>query len=145
MSVDTALLKMAVRMEGIEPVRKAFKVAGDVGFANTEKELYKDIAADIADKAKSRGSDLGSVFAKAAPSMRAGSNGKTAYVSLGGKAYPYALGAEFGSVRYKQFQPWRGTGDDAGYFLYPTIRADKDNIEKMAKEAVDKLLTIFST
>ncbi len=38
----------------------------------------------------------------------------------------YSFGAEFGSHRYKQFKEWRGNKDDAGYFLWPTVREYRD-------------------
>lgn len=37
-------------------------------------------------------------------------------------------GAEFGSGRYAQFQPWRGSGTGAGYFLWPAVRDDHEYI-----------------
>jgi hypothetical protein len=39
---------------------------------------------------------------------------------------PYDFGAEFGAIVYKQFRPWTGNGDDAGYFFYPAVRTFRD-------------------
>jgi hypothetical protein len=33
--------------------------------------------------------------------------------------------SEYGSNQSKQFSPWGGTGDSAGYFLWPSIRMDE--------------------
>ena len=51
-----------------------------------------------------------------------------------------AGGAEFGSYRYHQFKPWRGSSSDAGYFLYPSIRDDAGRIEEEYRDAVDDLI-----
>ena len=77
--------------------------------------------------------------AKTAPSIRSLAQQTRAQVSLGGGAYPFAMGAEFGSVRYRQFKPWRGSNADAGYFLYPTIRSmgQSGEIERLYMDAVE--------
>lgn len=77
---------------------------------------------------------------KAARSLKAANQQRYAIVRLGGARYPFAEGAEFGAKQDKrrsavrggtaytlagwnQFRPWRGSGSDAGYFLWPEIRA----------------------
>ncbi len=44
-------------------------------------------------------------------------------------------GAEFGSGESRQFMPWGGTSDSAGYFLWPAIRMDE--IVEQYAEAVE--------
>jgi hypothetical protein len=34
----------------------------------------------------------------------------------------FSMGAEFGAIKWPQFEPWLGNGVTAGYFLYPAIR-----------------------
>lgn len=74
----------------------------------------------------------------AAATLRAQSQQRYAAIKLGRARVPFALGAEFGAGRnstrrrstgtyvgYRQFKPWRGNGEDAGYFMYPAIRAER--------------------
>lgn len=35
------------------------------------------------------------------------------------------FGAEYGSAKSKQFSPWGGNDESAGYFLWPSIRMDR--------------------
>lgn len=65
---------------------------------------------------------LGGAAGKSAKDIKTGRLGEVKY---GGK--PYNLGAEFGSYQYKQFDTWRGSGEDSGYFLWPAIRRFRDN------------------
>ena len=34
----------------------------------------------------------------------------------------FGLGGEFGAKRFRQFLPWRGAGQEAGYTVWPAIR-----------------------
>jgi hypothetical protein len=88
---------------------------------------------------------------KAARSLRA-RGGDQPTVALGGSSAPYALGAEFGGGAYyaghpterggytSQFAPWRGSGKSAGYFLYPTVRAERGWIGEAYAQALDEAL-----
>ena len=85
-------------------------------------------AGRIAGKARSAGAGLGSVHAKAAPGIKA--INQRPIIRLFVDQHPYILGAEFGGGRRpttRQFPPWRGKGDTAGYMLYPTIREETDD------------------
>lgn len=80
-------------------------------------------AGDIAKRARARGHELGSVHGHAAPGLRAVN--QAPIVRLFVDEHPEILGAEFGGGRRpttRQFPPWRGKGEDAGYMLFPTIR-----------------------
>lgn len=63
--------------------------------------------------------------------IRASGNQREAAVLFGKASVPQALGMEFGSTGQKtsrnkrpspQFAAWRGNKEEAGYFLWPTIR-----------------------
>lgn len=86
-----------------------------------ERAFLTIAAATVMNWAKENARDEGSVMAKAARDVRTAGPGVVRY---GGR--PYDMGAEFGSYRYRQFQTWRGNGDDAGYFLWPAIRKFRD-------------------
>lgn len=113
-----------VNVEGLAELQKALR--------SLPKELRRDLtranrmaASLVAQRARSRAIAQGSTAAHAAPSIRASATQTSAGVAIGGGSHPEALGAEFGSLRFKQFKPWLGSGPDAGYFLYPTIRNDE--------------------
>lgn len=39
---------------------------------------------------------------------------------------------------WNQFKPWRGSGSNAGYFLWPAIRSSADEIQKLMLDAVEE-------
>lgn len=82
----------------------------------------------LATKSRSTAQSVGGVASKVAPTIRAGAGAAFASVRAGGSGQPYTYGAIFGSIRYKQFKPWRGNGADAGYFIYPDLRANRAEI-----------------
>lgn len=87
-------------------------------------------AGRIAGLARARGTALGSVHAHAAPAVKAVN--QRPIIRLFTDEHPEVLGAEFGGGKRpttRQFPPWRGTGETAGYMLYPTIREDTDDDE----------------
>lgn len=93
-------------------------------------EANFDAATEITDAARKKAEGIGwpgSARKAAEGTLKASKSARRAMVRLGGAKAPYALGAEFGAKRYKQFAPWRGnqwSGFDSGvgYFLHPAIR-----------------------
>lgn len=61
---------------------------------------------------------------------------KSIRVALNAKKVPDAFGQEYGAKQYPQFLPWRGSGDDAGYVLNPTIRSAEPDIVKDVADGV---------
>ena len=132
----------AVNVEGLRELNKALKELGPE-FPKEMRKTNKDVADGVASEARSAALSLGGVAAKAAPSLKASAGTTSAGVALGGNSAPWAAGAEFGGGRRpttKQFRPWRGNGPDAGYFLYPTIRENAEQIEGQYREALDELI-----
>jgi hypothetical protein len=130
---------VGVRVHGLTELNKTLREMGPE-FQKELTQTNKSVAGFVADDAKAAAYSLGGVAAKVAPTVKAAGGTTWAGVSFGGSAYPFAGGAEFGSLRYKQFRPWRGNGSDAGYFLYPSIRRDADRITTEYTEALDRLL-----
>ena len=104
------------------------------------KEASRKVAEFVASDAKAAAYSLGGVAAHVAPSIGRVGGVSSAGVAFGGARYPMAGGAEFGSIRYKQFKPWRGNSSSAGLFVYPSIRRDADRIETEYRDAIDGLL-----
>lgn len=129
-----------VKVEGLAELNRALKAIGPDARKEL-KEASKAAAEMVAGDARSNAQGLGGVAAHVAPSIKAAASvAGSAAVSFGGSAYPMAGGAEFGSIRYKQFQPWRGNSSDAGYFLYPAIRQNIDLLVEKYTDAIDHII-----
>lgn len=125
---------VSIDIPGLKPFIDEMKALGPEAAAAMKRENVL-VAQSVRTRAIAKADELGSVAAKAAPSIRVSQTVNYASVRLGGRDAPYALGAEFGSIRFKQFKPYRGNGRDAGYFLYPTIREMEPEILVMYSEA----------
>ena len=131
-----------ISIEGLPELSRALKSIGPE-LQRELKRANKDVARFVADDARGAASGLGSTAAKAAPSVKPTAGAGYAGVALGGAGYPFAAGAEFGGQRRPttmQFEPWRGSGEGAGYFLYPTIRRDAERIEDEYGSALDEVI-----
>jgi hypothetical protein len=129
----------AIQVEGLAELNRALKKV-EGGTPNALRETNKKVAEKVAQSARSNASGLGGVAAHVAPSLRATAGATSAGVSGGGAAFPMFGGAEFGALRYPQFKPWRGSGSDAGYFLFPAIRDEAPHIEDEYREALEDLI-----
>lgn len=127
-----------VTVVGLTELNRALRAMGP-GLQRELKDVNRTVAELVAADARAIASSVGGVAAKVAPSIVAKGYQTAAAVGFGGAAYPMAGGAEFGSIRYKQFKPWTGNGSDAGYFVYPAIRQDLDRIETEYATAIDAL------
>lgn len=128
-----------IRVTGLSELNRRLRALGpDV--QKELKETNRSVAEFVADDARGAARSIGGVAAKVAPSIKAKGGNTSAGVSFGGAAYPMAGGAEFGSIKYKQFKPWRGNGSDAGYFVYPAIRQDAERITTEYTHALDRLM-----
>lgn len=141
-----------VQVEGLAELNKALKSLGP----DMQKKLVaanRNVAQFVASDARGAAQALGGVAGHVAPSIKAVGGGRSAGVAFGGARYPMAPGAEFGAgqgltrkrssgsyLGFNQFDEWRGNGQDAGYFVYPTIRQDADRIESEWTKSVDELL-----
>jgi len=70
-------------------------------------------------------------------SITSGADSDTPWVRVGSNKVEWATSFEFGDRRYRQF-PWQGNSTDAGYFLWPTIRASREEILTGMVAAVDE-------
>lgn len=114
---------------------------------------HLDAAELVAEEARGRARARGGVAAKTAPSIKAAGEQRRAKITLGGARFPFALGAEFGGGRHgpgnptpaggytTQFPPWRGSGGDAGYFVYPAIRATRDRFVDAYEQGLAELIS----
>jgi hypothetical protein len=124
-----------IQVEGLYEFLRSVKetapaVAGEVAATNK-------MAADmVKDAARAKAAGLGGVAAKAAGSLATSKASRLASVRLG-RGMPFAFGAEFGALKYPQFEPWRGNqwvagsgpADGVGYFLNPAVREQRVKVE----------------
>ena len=120
-------------------LRKIEQSGGADGIALLKEANYR-VASMVVGKAQSRASGIGPMQAKAAASLKPGRQQARAVVSGGGVRVPFFNGAEFGAKQYKQFLPWKKPGNgNTGYFLFPTLKAETQNIIEMYGEELDKI------
>jgi hypothetical protein len=118
------------------------------------RDASVDIARMVADDARGRALRVGGVAKYVAPTIKAtrdrvpvvkmGGSGKLPSTSrrrLGGRQTvgDVIWGAEFGGQRRpttQQFMPWRGSSTGAGYFLWPAVRANSDDIQERYSQAL---------
>lgn len=129
----------AINAVGLPELSRALK-AIDKETGTKLRGANKSVATFVADDARAAAQSLGGVAAHVANSVKPAAGAAFAGVAGGGPAHPAFGGAEFGSDKYKQFQPWRGNGEGAGYFVYPTIRRDGPRIETEYRTTIDDLL-----
>ncbi len=103
------------------------------------KRLNFRIGDLVAQAAASRARAVGGVAAKVAPFLKSARAKETASVTYNSKRLPFGAGAEFGSIRHPQFKPWRGNGEEGGYFLYPSIRELSPRILREYAEGFDAI------
>jgi len=149
-----AQLGVAVKVDGLKDFSRELKALGDKDLS-AEFTRANVAAADlIVERARVRAAGQGRQAKAAARTLRAVKSKVRAEVVVGGVKAPWVFGSEFGAQQNKprrrtsgsyrgfnQFKPWRGSGANAGYWLYPTIRASADDIVDQYVPDVDELMS----
>ena len=148
----SAIGQGGVRVKGLDELRRELKRLDDAGLINELKDVNYEVAQSIIGPAQAKAASVGAMEARAAATLKASKAAAVARVNFGGAKAPFAGGAEFGAgqdrprstargtVRgWNQFNPWRGNGGDAGYFLYPTIRERTDDIVEMYGDGLERI------
>lgn len=118
------------------------------------RDASQAIADKVASDARGKASAQGGVAALVASTIRPGRD-RVPLVRMGSSAKlpsdkrsrtgnrqtigDVIWGAEFGGgarPTTRQFKPWRGNDTGAGYFLWPTVRGDRDFIETAYGDAI---------
>lgn len=131
-------IRGGIRVEGLRALDKALKELGpDV--RDALKDTNREVADTEASRIRSAAAGMGGVAAKTAPSITSRASFQSAGVAFGGAAYPFGMGAAFGGQgrpTTQQFKPWtRG-----GYFPFPQIKADEDDIADAYIDAVNRVI-----
>lgn len=141
----------SVKVEGLKEFLSEIKKLDDKGIQNELKDVNYKVAELVTATAKSKASGLGRMEARAAESLKPSRRANAAVVT-GGGSVPFFGGAEFGAGRnvirqtrrgpvrgWNQFNPWKGSGESAGYFLNPAIRDDESKIVELFAEGIEKI------
>lgn len=148
-----------VNIKGLDALRRELRKierdGGTDGIALLKEANYK-VAMMVVSKAQARASGVGRQQARAAASLRPGRQQARAVVAGGSASVPFFYGAEFGSysgvqrtargsgrsfIGFNQFLPYKQPGSGkVGYFLYPTLSAESDNIIEMYGAELDKIM-----
>lgn len=146
----------SVKVTGMREARAALKRCEDADRQSELRSTNVEVAELIVTEGRQRAAGVSALAAKAARTLRAGRALTRATVTLGGASAPFALGAEFGAFRnqrrfnvggnpprhgqgWNQFAGWRGNHEDAGYFMYPSIRENTDRIVDMYGDAIERI------
>lgn len=167
MAENTGTVKIrsrAIAVIGLRDFQRELKKVITEG-GQTGEALLKDanwrVAQYVVEKAQARAATVGRMQAKAAEGMKASRTGNRAQLSVNiDKNSPFFYGAEFGAKPdilrserraagwagpgryrgYRQFLPWRGNKGEVGYFLFPTLREESDNIREMYGKELDQIM-----
>jgi hypothetical protein len=140
-----------IAIDGLADLSRTLK-RFDTDLAKTLRDANREAATIAASAAKSRATAAGGSLAKGAPTITASAGYAWAGLGFGGPRAPWMPGAEFGANRdrqrqrstgtyigYRQFQPWRGSDRNAGYAIYPAIRASADRVVESYADGLDSL------
>jgi hypothetical protein len=129
-----------VSAEGLNRLNRDLKAIGKDAQAELKKANV-DVAHREAERAQRAAYSVGGVAAHVAPGITGGGGNAWAGIRLGSD--PAAPGAEFGGQHRPttmQFKPWRGSGPGSGYFLFPQIRRDNEEITRTWTESIEDLM-----
>lgn len=148
----TAIGKGGVRVKGLDELRRELKKLDDAGLITELKDANMEAAESIIGPAQSSAARIGRMEARAAATLKASKTASVARLIFGGASAPFAGGAEYGANRnrarqtargtvmgWNQFNPHRGGGENAGYFLWPTIRERTDDIIEMYGDSIERI------
>lgn len=124
---------------GLKELRKELKAAS-TAFPKELRTVNLAAAQTIADATAASFAADPHVSHLVAPTVKALAQQVGGQVRIGGDSAPMTMGAEFGSVKYKQFPPWRGSGPGAGYHLYETLRNKQPDIVERYGVLLDQLM-----
>lgn len=135
----------AVEVRGLRELSRDLK--------RIDKELPKEmrqasmgVARLVADEARANAGAGTKIQRKAASAIKARAGAARAAIAVTPTpSVPFALGAFYGAVKFKQFEPWVGTSwragrpDEGPYAINPAIASLEGEIVRVYGEAVNDL------
>lgn len=155
MATDKSL---GVKVTGAKELRAALKAAEERDVLNDMKAAHFAVGNLVVGKARSVASGRSRAAVVAAETLRAGKRGTGATVTLGSAKVPFALGQEFGAqhgrprtgpsgrkfVGYNQF-PLPARNNPSTGFLYPALKASRDEVIATYLKALDEIIAKIHT
>ena len=152
----TISTESTIRVTGLNEAIKALKKCGDAEKLGLLKQVFHAAAQHVVREAQGTAPFVGKMATAAARGLKASRTQNNAAVRFTERR-GFEFGAEFGAGRnlprsghrgstyytyqgLNQFKPWRGNSMAAGYFLWPSIRAEAP---LLAEEIGDELERIF--
>lgn len=129
---------VAIDVVGLKDFQRELRQM-DKAWAKELRVANKKAAEPIAKDTRSSFASRPGVAPKVAASVKVLAEQRSASIKIGGDKYPYAMGSEFGSIQFKQFPPHRGSGSEAGYSLYPSIRSNRENVINVYGDLIDEV------
>jgi hypothetical protein len=150
-------IKFGVRIEGLSQTIKAFNKLDKDGKNAARDEVLK-ISQLLAERIRAR-APADKRYQNLAVSVRAGRD-RVPVIYIGGRATPrvsggggpreLVIGMEFGADqagpngwRFPPRTPRQGRGN-AGYWIYPTLKANQDEIIRLWFDAMDRIIEEWS-
>jgi hypothetical protein len=154
---DREKVGIALEVEGMRDTIKAFNRLDKEG-KNAARDEVKKIAQLLADRIRAR-APADKRYQDLAVTVRAGRD-RVPVIYIGGRATPkvsggggpreLVIGMEFGARdpgpnawRFPPRTPTLGRGN-AGYWIYPTLKANQDDIIRLWFDAMDKIINEWS-
>lgn len=134
-------INAGVQVEGLRELVRDLRAA-DASFPREVRAASKEAADIVAEGTREKFRSMGGSAPKVVPTVKALGEQRRAAVRIGGGnsiGGQVAMGNEFGSIRFRQFPPWRGSHGMAGYALWPTIRETRDEVAESFGRAVDRI------
>lgn len=124
----------AIQVQGLRELQRELR-ALDRAWPRELRVASKEAADVVAEATRASFASRGGVAPKVAPSVKALAQQRSASVRIGGAKYPFAMGSNFGSLKFKQFSP--PTRPD--YSLYASIDKKRDEVVEAFGDALDRL------
>jgi len=148
----TDSVEIAYNKTDLRGVVRAFK-AMDEAAVDQAKNVSNNLATYLQSKiVGAAGGRPNEAAIRIAQGSRVSKSSKIGEISFGFVAQKFSGGGttqqlwggyEFGSVKFKQFPVWSGRGargGSAGYFIYPTLRAEQPHLIAQWEAAFTKIL-----
>ena len=133
---------MAVVVHGLKELQSTMRRA-DSSFPRELRRTNKEAATTVFEVAEQHGHFFGGSTSKAWDngSFRVFAEQRRSGIRIQSDSRSkFGLGAEFGSKQFRQFQPWTGSGQEAGYTVWPAIRAKQDDVLRAYEKNIMALL-----
>lgn len=124
-----------IEVDGLRDLQRELR-ALDASWPKELRLANKEAAEVVADATRASFASRPGVAPKVAASVKALAQQRNASVRVGGKRWPYAMGATFGARRFKQFPPFK----QGGYSLFPQIKSERAKVVEVYGDAVDRLV-----